>query len=345
MSKKQKILAAVAAMVIVLVLIGVAVGMNLKNTNEVEETLTSSLVSQSVLEGGGSSKNDSVSIPEAPENSESTVDKSGATMFPGDKESSSSEEVTSSESTTSESSTSASSTSSTNSETSSSTSESTSSSTSTSTSTPAPETSSSSTSTPAPETSSSSSVAPSNPSDGHISVSQGSTGKTSFGTEYPILSEFNKVALDPNNTGWTNNDNVPDDYTNAVGEANRSLGKAVGSLESTGVAFTLDGTNNIVSCGSAWIERQQSKGQYLFVYGVDFTALSDGGDLSREIIKVMLGTLVTSTPVEVEKALFEDCFGDNTILDDWTIVGDCQIKFVYSNVEDMVFQYVIKPAK
>ena len=188
---------------------------------------------------------------------------------------------------------------------------------------------------------SSSSSTPSTPSTSN-GLTQGSTGKTSFGTEYPIVSEFNKVGLDSNSTdfwGWGD----LNDFDYAVGEANRALGKAVGTLEAGGVAFTLDGTNNIISCGSAWIERQPSKGQYLFVYGCDFTALSDGGDLSREIIKVMLGTSVTSTPIEVEKALFEDCFGDNTILDDWTTVGDCQIKFVYSNVEDMVFQYAIRP--
>lgn len=328
MSKKQKILAAVSAIVIVLALIGVAVGMNLKNNgNEVEETLTSSLVSQSVLEGGGSSKNDSSSIPEAPENSESTVDKSGATLFPGDKESSSSEEVTSSESTTSESSssTSASSTSSTNSETSSSASESTSSSTSTSTSTPAPETSSSSASTPAPEQSSSSSVAPSSNPSGQ-GVSQGSTGTTSFGTTYPIISEFNKNGLNASAASFWSYDSL-NDFEYTAREANEALGKAVGSLEASGVAFTLDGTGCIISCGSAWVERQPSKGQYLFVYGVDFNALSDGGDLSREIIKVMLGTSVTSTPIEVEKALWDDCFGDNSVLDEWTTVGDCQLKF------------------
>ena len=77
---------------------------------------------------------------------------------------------------------------------------------------------------------SSSSLTPSNPSDGHISVVQGSTGTTSFGTTYPILSEFNTIALDPNSIGWTNNDDVPDEYGAAVGEANRALGKAIGSL-------------------------------------------------------------------------------------------------------------------
>lgn len=297
-------------------------------------------------EAGASFENESPIIPEsivteAPENSESTVDKSGATMFPGDKESTST--PTPKPNTSSSSSTSSSSTSSSTSNSSTSTSKpssesSTSSSSSSSTGT------SQSTSTPAPETSSSSSSTPSTP-DGHISVSQGSTGKTSFGTEYPILSEFNKVALDPNSTGWYSNDNVPDEYTEIAGAANRALGEAIGSLEASGVAITMDGTNNIISCGSAWVERQPSKGQYLFVYGCDFTALSDGGALSREVIKVMLGMAVTSTPVEVEKALFEDCFGDNTILDDWTTVGDCQVKFVYSNVEDMVFQYAIRPAK
>ena len=335
MSKKQKILVAVSAIVIVLVLIGVAVGMNLKNTNEVEETLTSSLVSQSVLEGGGSSKNDSVSIPEAPENSESTVDKSGATLFPdGENESSTSEEVTSSESTTSESSssTSASSTSSTNSETSSSTSET---STSVSTSTPAPETSSSSSSTPS-----------SNPSDGDFAnLTQGSTGTTSFGTTYPIVSEFNTLAFNPNSTGFWGWGPV-DEYSTAVGEANRALGKAVGSLESTGVAFTLDGTNNIISCGSAWVERQPSKNQYLFVYGVDFTALSDGGALSREIIKVMLGTSVTSTPIEVENALWEDMFTDNEHFstNTWVTVGDCSIQYV-GYTTNGTWEYIIKAAK
>lgn len=173
-------------------------------------------------------------------------------------------------------------------------------------------------------------------------VTQGSTGSTSYGTSYPIVSEFNSIGISSNAASfWSMNDDA-DEYATAVGEANRALGKAIGSLESTGVAFTLDGTGNIISCGSAWVERQPTKGQYLFVYGVDFTQLVDGGALSREVIKVMLGTSVTSTPIEVESALFEDCFGsyEQFPLDVWVAVGDCEIKFVYS--DDTRAEYAIR---
>ena len=350
--KKRKILAAIVASVVVLVLIGVVVGLNLRsNDNEVGESLSSSLVSSTIPdeEGGGKhhSNTKPPSIQSAPENSESTVDKSGATMFPGDKESTSSPSTSAKPNTSSSSSTSSSSTSSSTSSSQSSTSTSkpnSESSTSTSSSSSSSTGTSQSTSTPAPETSSSSSVAPSNPSDGHIGLTQGSTGKTSFGTEYPILSEFNNLALTSGNH-WYSNDDVPDEYSNAVGEANRALGKAVGSLESTGVAITMDGTGNVISCGSAWVERQPSKGQYLFVYGCDFTALSDGGAVFREIIKAMLGMSVTSTPIEVEQALWDDCFGDYEQFDKdtWVTIGDCKIQ--YGGSENGVWHYVIKPAK
>ena len=348
MKKNQKILAAVAA-IIVVVLIVVGVMISTKNTNE-ETSSSTNVETSEVVATEESTKVESstevlASIGTAPEDSSSTIDKSDAINFPGSEtEVSTSEnntvtsntEVSTSESNTQTSNT-KNETSESKTETSvSSTSESSTSKTETSTSETStstePTTSESSTTTPVDNSSST----PSTPAPGE-QIAQGSTGTTSLGTTYPIVSEFNKLGLDSNSTTFFSTSGYGSDFAKAFGQGNKALGDVLGYE-----AGCIDVTNTYISCLDAHITRQPDKSQYIFTYADNITTDSDGGTIARARHQVMLGA-ITSTPVEVEQALFEDCFTDNEhfSLDTWVTVGDCQIRFVYSG--DNGVEYAIRP--
>ena len=352
MKKNQKILVAVLAIVIVLAVVIFAIAMN-KNTNE--ETSNSNVETSEIVSTSESTKVESstevlASIGTAPEDSTSSIDKSDAINFPGDETSSTSESTTSETSSTTESSTSKtkSTTESTTSKTETSVSSTSESSTSEST-TSKTETSTSETSTSTEPTTSESSTTPSTPVDNSSStpstpapgeqITQGSTGTTSFGTTYPIVSEFNKLGLDSNSTDFFSTSGYGSDFAIAFGEGNRAISDVLG-YPSTQIAINV--TNTYISCLDAHITRQPDKSQYIFTYADNITTDSDGGTIARARHQVMLGA-ITSTPVEVEQALFEDCFTDNEhfSLDTWVTVGDCQIRFVYSG--DNGVEYAIRP--
>lgn len=352
MKKNQKILAAVAA-IIVVVLIVVGVMISTKNTNE-ETSSSTNVETSEVVATEESTKVESstevlASIGTAPEDSTSSVDKSDAINFPGSE---------TSETSTSESATDSSNTESSTSKTESTTESTTSSASKTETSasstseTSTSESSTSVTSTSVEPTTSESSTTPSTPVDNSSStpstpageqITQGSTGTTSLGTTYPIVSEFNKVGLNPNNDNFFTSGSTATEFTEAMGQANKSLGEALGYRSND---TPIDATNTYISYLDAHISRKPESGYYVWVYAGDITDSTDGGTSSRAAHQVMLGA-ITSTPAEVENALFEATFGNNSYgLDEngasWTTVGDCKLIWAYGDESQQM--YFIKPA-
>ena len=357
MKKNQKIMAAVAA-IIVVVLIVVGVMISTKNTNE-ETSSSTNVETSEVVTTEESTKVESstevlASIGTAPEDSQSTIDKSGAINFPGSETS----ESSTSESSTSETSTSESATESSNTESSAteSTTESTASKTSASkTETSASSTSESSTSetiTSVEPTTSETTTTPSTPVDNSSStpstpageqITQGSTGTTSLGTTYPIVSEFNKVGLNPDSVSFGSVDGSSNDFAVAFGEGNKAIGEALGYRSND---TPIDVTSSYLSYLDAHISRKPESGYYVWVYAGDITDSTDGGTSSRAAHQVMLGA-ITSTPAEVENALFEAMWGDdpyNIGSNQWVTVGDCKIFYNYGDFENFTFEFLIKPA-
>lgn len=344
MKKNQKIMAAVAAIVIVLAVVIFAIVMN-KNTNE-ETSSSTNVETSEVVATEESTKVESstevlASIGTAPEDSTSSVDKSDAINFPGSE---------TSESSTSESATDSSNTESTTSKTESTTSKTETSASKTETSTSSTsESSTSETITSVEPTTSESSTTPSTPVDNSSStpapgeqITQGSTGTTSFGTTYPIVSEFNKVGLNPDSMSFGSVDGSSNDFAVAFGQGNKAIGEALGYRSND---TPIDVTNSYISYLDAHISRKPESGYYVWVYAGDITDSTDGGTSSRAAHQVMLGA-ITSTPAEVEQALFESTFGASGTEvitgDSWVTIGDCKIIFAYA--DDSKCEYLIKPA-
>ncbi|MGN1165962.1 MAG: hypothetical protein ACI4S2_06035 [Lachnospiraceae bacterium] len=173
-------------------------------------------------------------------------------------------------------------------------------------------------------------------------IVQGSTGTTFLGTTYPIVSEFNKLGLNINYDNFFSSDGMSSEFAVAMGQANRSLSNALGYPSD----FTaISATNTYLSYLDAHISRKPESGYYVFVYAGDITDSTDGGTSSRAAHQVMLGA-ITSTPAEVEAALFESTFtapnGQEPISTNWTTIGDCQIIFAYA--DESKCEYLIKPA-
>ena len=110
------------------------------------------------------------------------------------------------------------------------------------------------------------------------------------------------------------------------------------------VAVLLDATDQIIyNDVAAEILRQPEKYQYVFIFSRYIAEQDDGGEMSRDIIRFMLGSWITSTPLEVETALWEDCFGDYEQFTSgtWVTIGDCQIQ--WQGIDEMTIWYGIRP--
>lgn len=174
---------------------------------------------------------------------------------------------------------------------------------------------------------------------------QGSTGTTFLGTTYPIVSEFNKLGLNPNYNDFFSSDGMTTDFAKAMGQANRAISDVLG-YPSDFVAISA--TSAYINCLDAHISRMPESGYYVWVYAADITDTTDGGTSSRALHQVILGA-ITSTPAEVEAALFEAMWGDdpyNIGSCQWVTVGDCKILYAYGNPNEGEWRYefAIKPA-
>ena len=158
---------------------------------------------------------------------------------------------------------------------------------------------------------------------------QGSTGYSFYGVSYPILSEFNRDGLNPENESFLSKGSDNLELAMAIAKANITLGKLLYFNPADPRIFLLDATDQRLYTLGFSILREPEKGQYTIWHSIYNDETSDGGEMLRDTIRFMLGAAITSTPLEVEEALWEDCFGDyeQFTTDTWVTIGDCQIQF------------------
>lgn len=184
-------------------------------------------------------------------------------------------------------------------------------------------------------------------------VVQGGTAKTSFGVKIPVVDKFNTIALDPRNY-WTGETSESNDFSKAFGEALQEYSKkAKYALHDSPIQDAGDYVFHTGVAGddmgpiTLW--RDPEKGCYYFYYTVDLRDYDkEGIAINRDLSRFLLA-LVTSTPTEVEKAIYESTFtapdGKEPIQNSWTKIGDCEIKFTWYKPDPYIVEYVIRPAK
>ena len=186
-------------------------------------------------------------------------------------------------------------------------------------------------------------------------VVQGGTADTSFGVKIPVVSEFNTLALDSRNY-WTGETSASNDFSKAFGEALQKYSDAANygihdsPIQDAGDYVFHTGVAGD-DMGPITLKRNTEKGCYYFYYTVSLRDYDEEGvAINRDLSRFLLA-LVTSTPTEVEKALYESAFtapnGKEPIPSDgtWTKIGDCEIKFTRSSSSAGIVEYAIRPAK
>lgn len=183
------------------------------------------------------------------------------------------------------------------------------------------------------------------------SVKIGSTGYTSCGSEFPIVSKFNRIPLindgyldlyDLGKNWWgadTDADSfshqmicADEDYQRARGNPSRGVLSAKFWTLSFGYKYTF------LETFYSQVEAVPEEGFYYFYYALDSNNI-----MCRDQTLILLAN-ITSTPFEVEQAIFEDVYTDNEHFskDKWVTIGDCKIQFVYA--QDSYVCYKIKEA-
>ena len=184
-------------------------------------------------------------------------------------------------------------------------------------------------------------------------VVQGSTAKTSFGVKIPVVSEFNKIALTPGSY-WTGETSASNDFSKAFGEALQKYSDAAkygihdSPIQDAGDCVFHAGVAGD-DMGPITLWRDPEKGCYYFYYTVSLRDYDkEGVAINRDLSRFLLA-LITSTPTEVEKALYESTYtapsGKEPIKNTWTKIGDCEVKFTCSRIDPYLIEYVIRPAK
>lgn len=174
---------------------------------------------------------------------------------------------------------------------------------------------------------------------------QGSTGYSFYGVSYPILSEFNRDGLNPENESFLSKGSDNLELAMAIAKANITLGKLLYFNPADPRIFLLDATDQRLYTLGFSILREPEKGQYTIWHSIYNDETSDGGEILRDTIRFMLGAAITSTPLEVEEALWEDAFGDYEQFteDTWVTIGDCQIQFQGIDYGASAVLYGIRP--
>ncbi|MDD6038739.1 MAG: Ig-like domain-containing protein, partial [bacterium] len=184
-------------------------------------------------------------------------------------------------------------------------------------------------------------------------VVQGGTANTSFGIKIPVVSEFNKIALDPQNY-WTGETSESNDFSKAFGEALQEYSKKAkygihdSPIQDAGDYVFHTGVAGD-DMGPITLWRDPEKGCYYFYYTVSLNDYDEEGvAINRDLSRFLLA-LITSTPTEVEKAIYESTFtapdGKEPIKGEWTKIGDCEVKFTWYKPDPYIVEYVIRPAK
>ena len=189
------------------------------------------------------------------------------------------------------------------------------------------------------------------------SVKKGSTGYTSFGVEFPIVSKFNRIPLI--NDGYLDLYDLGKNWWGADTDVNsfsyQMLCSGKDNAHSHGnhstvyyevselYTFWIGTKYTVLQTLDTKLQAVPEEGVYYFFYLVDVTDSSDNGRTSRDNTLLLLAN-ITSTPFEVEQALFEDAFTDDEHFskDKWVTIGDCKIQFVYA--QDSYVCYKIKEA-
>ncbi|MCI5934275.1 MAG: Ig-like domain-containing protein [Lachnospiraceae bacterium] len=183
---------------------------------------------------------------------------------------------------------------------------------------------------------------------------QGGTVETSYGVKIPVVSEFNKIGLIEGND-WTGEGTAGNDYDKAYGKALKEYSK----VANYGIhdAPILPAGDYAIHNGTAWDEmgpvtlwRNIDMGRYFFYYTIDLSDLNDDAIQRQRDLSLFMLSMITSTPTEVEKAIYESAF---TAPDDkepiptsgkWAKIGDCQIKFTWFRKDPFILEYAIRSA-
>lgn len=188
------------------------------------------------------------------------------------------------------------------------------------------------------------------------SVEIGSKGYTSLGTEFPIVSKFNRFPLvndgfiDVSDFGktWWGADTDVDSFSYQMRCAGRDYFYAQGNLPagfgfldiSDSITVSIGMKHTILRTFSSRLEAVPEEGIYYFCY----YEINESYVWDRDHTLLLLAN-ITSTPVEVEQAIFEDAFTDDEHFskDEWVTVGDCMIQFAYAEKGSLAC-YKIKEA-
>ncbi|MDD6038357.1 MAG: Ig-like domain-containing protein [bacterium] len=189
----------------------------------------------------------------------------------------------------------------------------------------------------------------------NMSVTIGNTAETSYGIKIPVVSEFNKLALIPGND-WTGEGEEANSYDTAWGKALFLYNKlAHYSTDSPIQDSGLDILHNGMAfdgIGPVALMRNFDKGSYYFYYTMDLSDMSPLGiAIERDLSRFMLA-MITSTPTEVEDALYRTMYGPDgeepiDIKGAWTRIGDCKIKYTYGHYSkgtDYLYEFKIMAA-
>ena len=184
-------------------------------------------------------------------------------------------------------------------------------------------------------------------------VVQGSTIKASNGVKIPVVSEFNKIGLIEGND-WTGEGTVGNDFDKAYGKALKEYSKKENyALHDSPILPAGDDTIHNGTAyddmGPVTLMRNTDKGCYYFSYTMDISDLNDDAIKRQRDLSLFMLSMITLTPKEVEKAIYEDCFinsGDDLFPErEWVYVGDCKIMFTYGKHDPFLCEYKIAPAK
>ena len=167
-------------------------------------------------------------------------------------------------------------------------------------------------------------------------IVQGGVVTTSYGIDIPVVSEFNTIGLTA--VDWAGESNVAAEYDKVYGQALKAYSKAAnyGIHDSPILPAGDDTIHNGTAfddIGPVTLMRNQTKGYYYFYYTMNLndlgkTAIAINRDLSRAML-----AMITSTPAEVEAAMFDRIFGapDSSKKIDrngaWATIGDCEVKY------------------
>lgn len=184
-------------------------------------------------------------------------------------------------------------------------------------------------------------------------IKQGGTVDTSYGIKFPVVSEFNKIGLDSNNY-WTGEGAKSTVFSKTFGAACEAYNKAAHYSRDSPIhdsgAYTLHNGVADDDLGPVTLMRNPGKGCYYFYYTINLSDYDkEGIAINRDLSRALLA-MITSTPAEVEAAIFDRIFGapdSNKKIDKngaWATIGDCEVKYTRGSSIYAIYEFAIRPA-